>query len=96
MDKNKGLVRKPCGFYEIVVIGNNAYVILDAGNRAVVEKSEGRVDGKWYINKEKCIKDNLITEFETFGNDESKLAKVKVDVIPIPKVPKIIQIKLEE
>lgn len=96
MDNKEGLVRKPCGFYEIVVIGNNAYVILDAGNRESTEKSEGRVEGKWYISKEKCIKDNLITEFEMFGDDESKLAKVKVDVIPIPKVPKIIQIKLEE
>ena len=96
MDKNKGLVRKPCGFYEIVVISNNAYVILDVGNGRLAEITEGRVAGKWFISKEKCINDNMITEFEMFGDDESKLAKVKVDVIPIPKVPKIIQIKLEE
>ena len=97
MDAAKGLVRKPCGFYEIVVIGNNAYVILDVGNSQSAEDYE-KVGSKrtWYLDKSQCIKENMATEIVAFGDDGNKLSKVKVDVVPVPKVPKIIQIRIEE
>lgn len=97
MDTQKGLVRKPCGFYEIVVIGNDAYVILDVGNSKSAEDYENAgIKRTWYLDKSQCIKENMATEIVAFGDDGNKLSKVKVDVVPVPKVPKIIQIRIEE
>lgn len=97
MEPQMGLIRKPCGFYEIIVIGNDAYVILDVGNPKSAEDYENAgIKRTWYLDKSQCIKENMATEIVAFGDDGDKLSKVKVDVVPVPKVPKIIQIRIED
>ena len=93
MDKTKGeLVRKPCGFKEIIVVGDNAYVILDDGNGRCTTTE------RWYISKEECIKANMAKMMVTFGGDEFVKERfgIKVELPRLPKTSKTITIELKE